>query len=264
MSGGLAAVFAHPDDDTFGIGGTVALLAGSPGFRLGVVLATSGEAGRIADPSLATAETLGRVREAEDRASWEVLGVVPASLEFLRYPDGGLAGVPRQQLVGRLVPFLLGFRPEVVVTFGPDGVTGHPDHVAVGRAATEAFHRARAEVGREGDPRALALLLYVALPRSRLDRLAALLAERGLEPPDPTQPFQPRSVPDEAVAVRVDCTAVWRVKLEALRAHRTQAEVEALPDDLWPFLLGAEHFVQAWPEREAGAPVLTGLFQGPG
>src|SRR5213593_1382451 len=136
----LAAVFAHPDDDTFGIGGTVALHRDD--LDLLVVQATSGEAGLIADPSLATRENLGEVRDQESRASYAALGVEP-ELHFLGYPDGGLAGVDREELVGKITDLLVSFRPEVVVTFGPEGVTKHEDHITIHQAATDAFHRAR-------------------------------------------------------------------------------------------------------------------------
>jgi LmbE family N-acetylglucosaminyl deacetylase len=78
VSHALAVVVAHPDDDTFGVTGTAALHEHDPAFELTAVLLTSGDAGEIADPSLATPETLGEVREAEDRASWAALGVVSA------------------------------------------------------------------------------------------------------------------------------------------------------------------------------------------
>jgi len=252
----LTAVFAHPDDDSYGIAGSVALLAGQ--IELTVVLATSGEAGRIADPSLAAPENLGRVREEEDRASWRALGVTPARLEFLRYRDGSLNEVG-EELVERLVGLLLEAKPEVVVSFGPDGVTGHEDHVAIAAVAREAFHRAREDLDDEG---ALFRLLQVAIPQSRLDRFAELMREHGLEPPDPTQPFQPRGVPDHTIAVSVDVSGVYPRKLEAIRAHRTQDEMAELPEDLWPAILSEEHFVMAWPERSEGAPVLRGMFDG--
>jgi LmbE family N-acetylglucosaminyl deacetylase len=253
----LAAVFAHPDDDAFGIAGTVALHAKEPGSGFAVILATSGEAGRIADASLATPETLGAVREAEDRASWEVLGARPELLAFLRYPDGRLGEVPREELRDRIADLLVEFRPEVVVTFGPEGVTGHADHVAVGAAADEAFHLARARAGG-----GFARLLHVCLPASLLERFGELLRERGIEPPDPTQPFQPRGVPDAEVAVSVDCGPVLDRKLAAIREHRTQAELEDVPEDLWGTVLRFEHFAQAWPPREPGAPVLRDVFEG--
>lgn len=258
MSSRLAAVFAHPDDDSFGVSGTAALHADDEDFELAVILATSGEAGEIADASLATRENLARIREAEDRAAWAALGVVPAHHHFLRYPDGGLAEVPRAELVQRVAEALLEVRPDVVVTFGPEGITGHADHMAIGEAATEAFHLARKGSPETGFRR----LLHNALAEGRLAWFGEQLRERGMEPPDPTQPFQPRGVPDEAIAVVVDCTQVWKRKHRGLLEHRTQGELEGFPDDLLPAILGIESFTQAWPERAPGEPVLSDVFEG--
>jgi len=252
----LAAVFAHPDDDTYGVGGTVGLHADA-GIEVTAILATSGDAGRIFDPSLATRQNLGMVREGEDRAAWGELGVKPA-LHFLRHPDGGLRGVPSDDLVGRIAELLAEARPEVVVTFGPEGVTGHEDHIAIGEAATAGFHRARDGSSEES----FARLLYVAIPQSSLDRLNALLRARGIQPPDPTQPFVPRGVPDETIAVMVDCSPVYQRKLEALRQHKSQGELEDVPYELWPEALGREAFVMAWPEQAPGDPVLSDVFEG--
>ena len=97
----------------------------------------------ISDPSLATRANLGAVREDEDRRSWVALGRVPDRHEFLRYPDGGVADAPFDELVERIAAILREERPDVVITFGPEGVTGHADHITVGRATTEAFRRCR-------------------------------------------------------------------------------------------------------------------------
>jgi LmbE family N-acetylglucosaminyl deacetylase len=247
----VACVFAHPDDDTFGAGASLALHAGEE-FDLTVVLGTSGEAGQIADPSLATRDELGRVREAEDEDSWRALGLRP-DLRFLRHPDGGLPEL-REVLVSEIREILRERAPELVLTFGPDGVTGHEDHVAIGEAATEAFHAEREAAG-------MLRLLHQAIPSGELDRTNELLRERGLEPMDPTQPFMPRGVPDETIGVRVDGSSVYERKLEAIRAHKTQAELEDLPFDLWPEILATESFVIAWPPRDPGAPVLGDVFE---
>jgi LmbE family N-acetylglucosaminyl deacetylase len=252
----VACVFAHPDDDTYGIAGSLALHANED-LHVVVIMATSGGAGRIADPSLATRETLGRVREAEDVASWRALDLEP-EVRFLRHPDGGLARIPRERLVFEVRDVLEEAAPEVVVTFGPDGITGHEDHVAIGAAASEAFHAARAFAS----GRAFSRLLHDAIPQSSLDRLNELLRERGLEPMDPTQPFMPRGVPDGSIGVRVDCSSVYERKLEAIRCHKTQAELEDVPFDLWPEMLTTESFVVAWPERRPRDPILTDLFEG--
>ena len=256
MSRRLAAVVAHPDDDTFGCAGTVAIHAADHGFRFVLIHVTSGERGMISNPALATRETLGAVREEEDRRSWIVLGREPDRHEFLRYPDGGVQSAARSELVDRLAGILGEERPDVVVTFGPEGITGHPDHIETGRASDEAFHRCRAETG-EGFRR----LLHVAIPAGELMQFNERLIELGREPMDPTQMFQPRGVPDETIGVVVDCSTVVDRKRAALREHRTQAnDMSNIPEEMEAEILGSEMHVIAWPEREPGAPVLADVF----
>jgi LmbE family N-acetylglucosaminyl deacetylase len=252
----VACVFAHPDDETFGVGGSLALHAGDE-VELTVILATSGEAGRIADASLATRETLASVREAEDLASWRALGLDP-DVRFLRHPDGGLNATPRGELVAEVRAVLEDVAPEVVITFGPDGITGHDDHVAIGAIATEAFGVLRTSSGGA----AFSRLLHNAIAQSTLDRLNELLRGRGLEPMDPAEPFMPRGVPDAAIGARVDASSVYERKLEAIRCHKTQDELEDVPFDLWPEMLSIESFVVAWPERRSRDHVLGDLFEG--
>jgi LmbE family N-acetylglucosaminyl deacetylase len=253
----LAAVFAHPDDDTFGLGGSVALHM-EKGLELFVVVATKGEAGMIADPSLATRENLGKVREEEERRSLDALGAKDAGLRFYDYPDGALAEAPRDELVQKVEEDLAAFVPDVVVTFGPEGVTKHDDHIAIHQATTEAFHRAkdRADGG-------FLRLLYVAIPQTEIERFQEMQRMAGMEPFNPEDPFAPRGVPDQTIAIRVDCTNVVPKKVEALRAHRTQAEeMESIPEEAHELVFGQEAFVQAWPPREPGDRVLSDLFEG--
>ena len=258
MSRTLAAVVAHPDDDTWGVAGTVALHAADPTFRFVLIHATSGEAGPIADPSLATRQTLGQVREEEDRRSWEVLGRVPDRHEWLRYPDHGLVDVPFEELVDRIAGILREERPDVVTTFGPDGLTGHPDHIAVGEATAEAFHRVRAEEV-DGFQR----LIRVAIPQSMLDTWNEQLVGSGREPMDPTQLYQPRGVPDDMIGLQVDTSGVAARVVEALREHRTQADdIREMSDDEQLQMMSREQGVIAWPPPEAGDPVLHDVFEG--
>jgi LmbE family N-acetylglucosaminyl deacetylase len=255
MTKRLSLVFAHPDDDSFGVGGTIAKHRDD--LELQVILATSGEAGLIADPSLATRENLGQVREEESRASYRALGVQPEE-HFLHYPDGGLLDVDREELVSKVTELLGAFRPDVVVTFGPEGVTKHDDHVTMHHVGTEAFHRAR-----EGADGGFRRLFYVAIPASRIDAFRELQRMAGQEPFNPEDPFQPRGVPDETIAVWADVTAYWKTKQEALLAHRTQSsEIEEIPEEARPLVFGHEHFVQAWPDPEPGSPRLGDLFDG--
>ena len=259
MSKRLVAVFAHPDDDTFGVAGTVALHADDPTFRFVLVHATSGEAGMISDPSLATRETLGAVREEEDRRSWVSLGRTPDRHEWLRYPDHGLADIPFDELVERVAAILRDERPDVVITFGPDGITGHPDHITIGEATTEAFHMARA-----GSVDGFRRLIRVALPQSLLDAWNAKLIAAGKEPMDPTQLYQPRGVPDASLGFSVDTSSVAQRIVVALEEHRTQAsDFDSLLTDEERLEAAARaHGIIAWPPPAPGDRVVTDAFEG--
>jgi LmbE family N-acetylglucosaminyl deacetylase len=251
-------VFAHPDDDTFAVGGTLALHAGD--LDVLSVLATSGEAGEIAPGTGATKSNLAEVREGEARDAYAALGAPDARIEFLREPDGGLGEVDRASLVDRVTALLEAFAPEVVVTFGPEGVTKHVDHITMGDVATEAFHRAR---GLSGDPAAFRRLLYTAIPWSRIREWQRMQVEAGQEPMDPDAPFQPRGVDDDTIAVGVDARTVADRVVAGLRAHRTQSlGLDEMPQDQLPGIFGREFFVMAWPEREPGPNRLGDVFEG--
>jgi LmbE family N-acetylglucosaminyl deacetylase len=254
----LAVVVAHPDDDTFGSAGTVALHADEPGFRFVLVHVTSGEAGQIADPALATPETLGVVREEEDRRSWVALGREPDRHEWLRYPDHAVADADRGELTARIAAILAEERPDVVVTFGADGITGHPDHIRVGEATTEAFHRTRAAGGG-----GLRRLIHTVLPQGTIDAWNEQLVEAGREPMDSSQLYVPGGVPDETVDLEVDTSSVADRVLAAVAEHRTQAGgTEDWTEEQMRDAMSHEHGIVAWPPRPPGSPVLTDVFEG--
>ncbi len=249
----LAAVYAHPDDDTNGIGGLLAANADRIDYTL--ICCTSGEAGEIADPSLATPENLAHVREQEERDAIAALGISDAHVHFLRHPDGALADVPRDRLVEQITAILHDAQPQIVITFGPEGVTRHTDHIAAGEAGTSAFHN----LLYEGAP--LPRLYHVALPKSLLDRFWNALLSRG-RMGNPDAPFMPQGIPDDRIDVRVEMGDAIDRKIAAIEAHRTQ-NFHFVPEDLRRQMFVAEHFVQAWPPREPGAPRLTSLLDGP-
>lgn len=131
----ILAVFAHPDDETYCAGGTLAKYA-EQGAEIMVVSATRGDAGQIHDAGAATRRTLGAIRERELRLACERLGVQFA--ECLDYGDGTLEQIDLALLTRHVTHIVRRFRPDIVITFGPDGVYGHPDHVAIGAATTGA------------------------------------------------------------------------------------------------------------------------------
>jgi LmbE family N-acetylglucosaminyl deacetylase len=162
-------IFAHPDDETICAGGTFAKYA-SGGAEVRVVTLTKGGAGQIRDASAATRATLRQVREKELDAAGNELGLTET--RCLYYPDGGLSENDSQVLVRLASELLSEIDPDVVITFGPDGFSGHPDHVAVGAAVTAACHEMRSAT--------TIRLFHCHPPRSRMllrDRLADWVVE---------------------------------------------------------------------------------------
>ena len=256
----LMVVVAHPDDDAYGMAGTVALHADDPGFRHVLVHATDGAAGDIHPDFPATRETLGAVRRAEDERAWRALGRRPDRHVWFGYEDGGLAAVPFEELVDRIAVLLRDERPDVVGTFGPDGITGHPDHIRVGAATDAAFDLVVAEHGR-----GLRRLVHGALPQSVFERWNETRRRKGLTPWDPNAVYHLRGVPDEQVGISVDTSTVALRIVAGLREHRSQQHVIANPDgtdEQWARSTSVEHYVLARPHRAAGSPVLTDVFEG--
>ena len=165
----VLGIFAHPDDETICAGGTLAKYA-SAGADVRVVSLTKGGAGEIRDAGVATRATLTDARERELAAAGKELGL--AETRCLDYPDQGLSDVESRLLVGVVARILDELDPEVVLTFGPDGFSGHPDHTAAGAAVTAACHERRS--------RRPVRLFHCHRPQSRLllrDRLAAWVVE---------------------------------------------------------------------------------------
>jgi len=216
----LLAIFAHPDDESFRPGGTLALLA-RRGVRVQVLTATRGEAGSCGDPPLCTPEELSTVREQELRCACAALGIESPCI--LNYRDGHLDEVEPEGLMAEILQVVREVHPQVMLTFGPDGLSGHPDHVAVGRAATEAFRQA-------GD---VAALYTVAVPQSVAARLGMGRA---------------RPVPDEEIALTVNVTPAWEQKVAAIHCHATQLGASPMvqaPVEQQRRFFGTEHFVRA-------------------
>ncbi|WP_436500089.1 PIG-L deacetylase family protein [Actinokineospora sp. HUAS TT18] len=258
MSRTFMFVVAHPDDDAYGAAGSVALHADEPGFRFVLVHATVGELGDIRPGFPATRETLGAVRRAECEAAWRAVGREPDRHEWLGFPDGGVADVPLEELVAAIARIMDEERPDVVGTFGPDGIFGHPDHIAVGAATDAAFERLR-----DGRRPGLRRLLHGAVPQSVFDRWNAQRGELGLFVFQPTETYHMRGVPDEAIGITVDCRSVADKIVAGLREHRSQLHVMSDdPDDVerWGRRVSREWHVIAYPPGDG--PMLTDIFDG--
>lgn len=232
----LLCVFAHPDDEAFRCGGTLALLARC-GVRVCLLTATRGEAGSCGDPPLCAPEALAAWREQELRCACAALGSELPRL--LTYPDGGLADVNAAELTARILTAIREAGAQALISFGPDGLSGHPDHITIGRCAAEAFRQAED----------VAALYTVAVPAS----VAQALEMR-----------QVHAVPDAEIALAVDVSAVWEVKLAAIRCHATQLAASPMmraPEDRQRRFFGTEHFVCA-AAREGRDDFLPDVLKG--
>ena len=228
--GGLLVVTAHPDDEVLIAGGVLAACAAA-GAETGVLCLTRGEQGPIADPALATRETLGEVRERELHAACAALGV--GWVRCLQHADGWLPWSDDEAAIEDIARVVDERAPRAVITFGGDGLYWHPDHTAVHRFTTAALR---------GSP----LLYEAAWLTSAMPELVAAMSERGLG--TDLWDLEPSAfgVPESEDLVGIDVTPFVEQKLRALRAHATQLAAghvfAEIPADLAERFLGVERF----------------------
>jgi LmbE family N-acetylglucosaminyl deacetylase len=273
----LLAVFAHPDDES-AFAGTLAHYI-QQGDQVSLICTTKGEAGEISDPALASPENLGSVREAELRCSCDVIGI--EDLHLLGYCDSGMDGTPENEKITafiqanpdevrfKLVKLIRGIKPHAIITFEPFGWYGHPDHIAAGRYATEAYYLA-------GDPNAFPSagqpwrperLYHAAFPRSMFKSFIDYANEHGIEITAFDQiDFD---APDELLAQVthvMDTRDYLDIKDESQQCHKTQFGEEHIFSQMPPEITRAtrekEHFIQVEPKLEPAKPWLTDLLAG--
>jgi LmbE family N-acetylglucosaminyl deacetylase len=201
-------LFAHPDDETFGPGGTIARYARS-GAEVRLATATRGEAGMVGDPPVTDREHLGEVRAGELMAAAEVLGI--SGVHFLGFLDGQLGNAPRELLVERAVEVIRRARPHILVGFGPEGVSRHADHKVMCEVALSAFDRSADPTWYPGDgvPAWAPLKLY------QFEIAQELLA--GWDAPL-------AGVPRAKLTAFIDTSEQVETKIRAFHCHKTQAK----------------------------------------
>ncbi|MDD7942310.1 PIG-L family deacetylase [Actinomycetospora lutea] len=202
MTGTLLGVWAHPDDETFLSSGLI-LAAHERGDRVVLVTATRGERGTD-DPGTWPPERLGRLRERELESALAVLGV--DEHRFLGHGDGTCHEAAEPLAARAVATVIEDVRPDTIVTFGPDGVTGHADHRAVGRWATRARNTVAPEVE----------LLRAVLAPGFTRRFAAVNARFGVFMDDPAE-----EVVDPGLHLRLEGARLDR-KIEAMLAQDSQ------------------------------------------
>ena len=220
----LLAIFAHPDDETFRCGGTLALLA-QRGVRVHVLTFTTGQAGSCGDPPICTPNELGAVRAEELVCACRVLGLERPIL--LEYSDGELSKVHQEEGVAHILAYINLIRPQVLLTWPHHGLSGHPDHQAVSRWTMEAFQQP-ATAGYDQ----LTSLYALAVPSSLARKL-------GMN--------QLHTMPDSEITDSVNIESVWEEKMKAIYCHRTQigeTPILSASEEKQRLFFGKEHFAQ--------------------
>lgn len=210
----VLCVFAHPDDETFGLGGTIAKLI-KKGAEVVLVTATRGQAGSVGEPPLCKQEELGSVREKELLCAAKILGI--SEIFFLDYIDATLDKVSVVELSEKIGKIVKKEQPDIVITFNKEGGSRHPDHIQINKATTQAF----TEYAKKTDKHVR--LYYSDIPKSllaKLKTLGTLYTSFGKIEGTKT---------DEITTV-VDISKTVSQKLQAFKCHKTQQKD-------WMFLL---------------------------
>ncbi|MFF4184834.1 N-acetyl-1-D-myo-inositol-2-amino-2-deoxy-alpha-D-glucopyranoside deacetylase [Streptomyces sp. NPDC001691] len=270
----LLLVHAHPDDESINNGATMAKYA-AEGVHVALVTCTLGEEGEVIPPGLAHLAPdrdggLGAHRVGELAAAMKELGVTDH--RFLggpgRFRDSGMMGVEQNHRPGAfwntdvdeaaayLVEVIRSLRPQVLVTYDPDGGYGHPDHIQAHRVATRAAELA-AEPGYRrdlGEPHAIAKTYWNRVPRPVVERaFAELRAAKADFPGIAAIDDVPGVVDERDITAEIDGRSYAAAKSAAMRAHETQIAVKgpyfALSNDLGQPIFTTEYYQLA-----AGVP----------
>ena len=241
MTKTILAVLAHPDDESFGLGGTLALYA-SKGYDTYLVCATRGEVGTVDEEHLNGFKDIAELRTVELERAAKILNLKDVFL--LGYRDSGMPGTEENkhpdaqinhsidEVAGKVVRYIRELKPDIVITFDPIGGYKHPDHIHIHKATVLAFEKAddasfHPETGLPFKPRAL---YYQVFPRRTLRLMVRLMPLFGK---DPTKFGRNQDINlkelaevDFPVHVRVDITSVANIKQEAGRQHVSQGGMQ--------------------------------------
>lgn len=260
----LLGVFAHPDDESLGTGGILAKYA-AEGVETYLVTATRGERGRFGDNTNHPGpEALGRIREAELRAAAAALNV--REVHLLDYLDGDLDRADPTEATIRIAAHMRRIQPHVVVTFGPEGAYGHPDHIAISQFTTAAtVIAADPATPLDGmDPHRVSKLYYIAWPEPKWAAYQAAL-KKLVTTVDGTE-RRAAPWPDWAVTTVVDTTEHWPTVWSAVRCHDSQMTIYErladLPGEHHQGLWGTQEFYRVFSLVNGGREQETDLFQG--
>lgn len=262
----LMGVLAHPDDESLGMGGTLAKYA-SEGIETYVVTATRGERGRYGDlDEFPGFEGVGRMREAELRAATNELGV--KEVHFLDYMDGDLDKADPAEAVGKIATLIRQVRPHVIITFGPEGAYGHPDHIAISQfamagvvAATDSNYKIS---GNELPPHRVSKLYYMEWNHEKWAAYQA--AFKDLKTTVDGVERRATPWPDWVISTIIDTKDHWHTAWRAISCHKTQMEIYGklthLSDESHQSLWGSQEFYRVFSLVNGGRKRETDLFEG--
>jgi LmbE family N-acetylglucosaminyl deacetylase len=267
----LMAILAHPDDESLGLGGALARYA-AEGVEITIVTATRGERGRFrgerGGPNHPGPEGLARIREAELRAAARVLGAREPIL--LGLPDGALDRANPREIVSRIAAHIRAVRPQVVLTFAPDGAYGHPDHIAISQFAAAAIVAAadpRAETQGEtaqAEPHAVSKLYYIAWAAPAWDAYQS--AFKKLVSVVDGEERQAQPWPEWAITTWIDTRAHWETAWKAVSCHESQIGSYQRLNELSPEqhekLWGHQSFYRVLSTVNGGRAREMDLFEG--
>ena len=261
----LMAVLAHPDDESLGNGGTLAKYA-AEGIEISLVVATRGERGWFGEeqdyPGL---EALGKIREAEVRAAAAVLGL--SSVHFLDYVDGELDSVPPAEVIAKIVGYMRRMRPDVVVTFGPYGGYGHPDHIAICQFTTAAIVEAAHSSSlyhQDLAAHSVSKLYYMAETEQVFKVYQSVFGDLVMQIDGVKRGMV--SWPDWSVTTRIDTWSYWRTVARAISCHRSQVPAYAVLEDLSEeqrkVLWGTQSYYRVFSRVNGGRQLEKDMFAG--
>jgi LmbE family N-acetylglucosaminyl deacetylase len=217
----LLAIFAHPDDESMGMGGTLAKYA-SEGVETHLLCATRGEKGWFGAPEqYPGAETLGKIRERELECAARELGL--NSLAFLDYIDGELDQADPAEAIGKIVTHLRRIMPQVVLTFPPDGNYGHPDHIAIGQLTHAAILCAADSAYRDSEnfaPYRVSKLYYMVDSEEFVQAVTPFLGEITFTVDD--QVRGEIAWKEWMITTRIDMAAHCHTAWRAIQCHESQ------------------------------------------
>lgn len=261
----LLCILAHPDDESLGFGGMLAHYAHA-GVATHLITATRGERGWLGEPAAYPgAEMLGRMREGELRAAAEILGI--REMMFLDYMDGELDQTDPAAIIDVLVGHLRRVRPQVVATFDPTGIYGHPDHIAICQFTTAAISAAANPhyVDRDAQaPHQVTKLYYRACSAAELAIYQQVFGDLVMT----IDGVERRATgwAEWAITTRIDAVAHWQQVWRAVACHRSQLSAyqhfASLPPEQHRILWGKQTFYRALSLVNGGRQAEDDLFAG--